>query len=120
MAAGRAAAAAPAAGRRASAAVEIHAWREGAEDRKLGAGGWASGGYQGGESMLILSRHLDERLIIDGGRIIVTVIQILPDRVRLGVTAPPDCRIDREEIHERRRADREAGAAGDGDGLSLP
>ena len=70
--------------------------------------------------MLILSRHAEERLIIDGGRIVIQVIQILPDKVRLGITAPADCRVDREEVHERRRADREAQAAGDGDGLSLP
>ena len=34
--------------------------------------------------MLILARHLDERLIIDGGRIVIQVLEILPDRVRLG------------------------------------
>ena len=60
--------------------------------------------------MLILARHQGERIVIDGGRIIIDVVAILPDKVRLGFTAPPDCRVDREEIHDRRQA----GGAGKG------
>lgn len=47
--------------------------------------------------MLVLSRKRHERLIIDE-RIVVTVVQIHPSRVRLGIDAPPDVSIRREEL----------------------
>jgi carbon storage regulator CsrA len=53
--------------------------------------------------MLVLARRLDERIILDGGRITITVVGLLPDKVRLGIEAPADCRIDREEVHRLRR-----------------
>ena len=53
--------------------------------------------------MLILSRQIGERIII-AGEICVTVLEIKRDRVRLGVTAPPTVRVDRQEIHMRRIA----------------
>ena len=53
--------------------------------------------------MLILSRQIGERIII-AGEICVTVLEIKRDRVRLGVTAPPTVRVDRQEIHLRRTA----------------
>lgn len=52
--------------------------------------------------MLVLSRRPDERIIIGEGLIEVQVIEIRRDHVRLGVTAPPGMRIDREEIHQQR------------------
>lgn len=48
--------------------------------------------------MLVLSRHLGESIIIDG-KIRVTVVKIGDDKIRLGIEAPPEVRIDREEIH---------------------
>jgi carbon storage regulator len=51
--------------------------------------------------MLVLSRKTGEEIIIDG-RIRVTITSIKGDRVRIGISAPPDVRIDRAEIHERR------------------
>jgi carbon storage regulator len=57
--------------------------------------------YQEGLSMLVLTRRLNETLVIEGG-IRVTVLAVKGDRVRLGIQAPPDVRIDRAEIHERR------------------
>jgi carbon storage regulator CsrA len=68
--------------------------------------------------MLILARHRGERIFVDDGRIVIDVVEILPDKVRLGFTAPPDCRVDREEVHRRRAADA-AAAAGDDPDLSL-
>jgi carbon storage regulator len=52
--------------------------------------------------MLVLSRRTGESIIIDG-RIVVTVTEIRGDKVRIGVTAPADVRIDRREIHELRQ-----------------
>ena len=51
--------------------------------------------------MLVLSRKIGERIVIDD-HIQVTVVGIQGDKVRLGVTAPPDVRVDRQEVHQRR------------------
>ena len=47
--------------------------------------------------MLVLSRKLNERIVIDGG-IVVTVVKIDRNQVRLGIEAPPQVRVFREEI----------------------
>lgn len=47
--------------------------------------------------MLILSRRIDEVVVIDH-RIRVRVLSISGDRVRLGFEAPKDVPIDREEV----------------------
>jgi carbon storage regulator len=52
-------------------------------------------------SMLVLSRKVGEKVVIDGC-IIVTVVAVDGNKIRLGITAPPDVRIDREEVHRRR------------------
>jgi carbon storage regulator len=51
--------------------------------------------------MLVLSRKVGEEIIIDG-LIRVTITSIKGDRVRVGISAPPDMLIDRAEIHQRR------------------
>jgi carbon storage regulator len=50
--------------------------------------------------MLILSRHCDENILI-GNDIIITVVAIHGDKVRLGITAPREVRVDRQEIRQR-------------------
>ena len=50
--------------------------------------------------MLVLSRQTGERLIIDGN-IEVTVVEIRPDRVKLGIVAPPEVSVHREEVFRR-------------------
>ena len=49
--------------------------------------------------MLILSRKLNESIIIDG-KIIVKVLRIDKDTVKLGIQAPPELPVHREEIHQ--------------------
>ncbi len=51
--------------------------------------------------MLVLTRNVGETIVIDGG-IRVTVVSIQGGKVRLGVDAPDDVRVDREEVHKRR------------------
>lgn len=51
--------------------------------------------------MLALTRRIGEVIVIDGG-IRVTVVGVQGGRVRLGVTAPPAVRVDRDEIDARR------------------
>jgi carbon storage regulator len=50
--------------------------------------------------MLVLTRRAGESIIIGNG-IKLTVVNIGPGRVKLGIEAPPTVRIDREEIHTR-------------------
>jgi carbon storage regulator len=47
--------------------------------------------------MLVLSRKLNERIVIDGG-IVVTVVKIDRNQVRIGIEAPPHVAVFREEI----------------------
>ena len=51
--------------------------------------------------MLVLTRKVGEKVVVDG-RITVTVVAVDRNKIRLGITAPPDVRIDREEIHRQR------------------
>ena len=51
--------------------------------------------------MLVLSRKPAETIIINDS-IRVTVLGIKGNQVRLGIEAPPEVTIDREEIHRRR------------------
>ncbi len=48
--------------------------------------------------MLILSRKLNEKIIIDGGKVVVQVIRIDRDHVKLGIVAPKEMPVHREEI----------------------
>jgi carbon storage regulator len=52
--------------------------------------------------MLVLTRRIGEEIVIDN-RIRVTVVSIDGGKVRLGINAPQDVRVDRQEVHERRR-----------------
>jgi carbon storage regulator len=47
--------------------------------------------------MLVLSRKLNEKIVIDGG-IVVTVVKIDRNQIRLGIEAPSQVRVFREEI----------------------
>ena len=61
--------------------------------------------------MLILSRKLNESIIIDG-RIIVKVLRIEKDTVKLGIQAPAELPVHREEIHEVIQKNKQAAANG--------
>ncbi|MBX7167082.1 MAG: carbon storage regulator CsrA, partial [Pirellulales bacterium] len=49
--------------------------------------------------MLVLSRQRDESIII-GDNIVVTIVDIRGDKVRLGITAPPEIPVHRREVYE--------------------
>lgn len=51
--------------------------------------------------MLVLSRKIKEKLRI-ADTITITVIEIRGDKVRLGIEAPREIRVDREEVAVRR------------------
>jgi carbon storage regulator len=50
--------------------------------------------------MLVLSRRESERIKL-GNSIVLTVIRVSGDRVRLGIEAPPDVLILREELQKQ-------------------
>ena len=54
--------------------------------------------------MLILSRRPNESLRI-GGNVVITVVGFSGNQIRLGITAPPNVVIDREEVHQRKLAE---------------
>jgi carbon storage regulator len=54
--------------------------------------------------MLILTRRPNESLYI-GPDIVLTVLGIKGNQVRIGIQAPKDVVVDREEIHQRKQAE---------------
>ena len=58
--------------------------------------------------MLVLSRKIGERIRI-GDNVTLTVVRVQGDKVRLGVEAPSDVSIHREEVH---RSSRRIGSTG--------
>lgn len=57
--------------------------------------------------MLILSRGVDERIVI-GDEIIVTIMQVRGKRIRLGIEAPREVSVHRKEIWDRLRGNRQS------------
>jgi carbon storage regulator len=55
---------------------------------------------QGGLTMLVLSRKRGEMITIGIG-VTVTVLAVQGDRVKLGIVAPAEVPVHRQEIHER-------------------
>jgi len=62
--------------------------------------------------MLILTRRVGETLMV-GDEVSVTVLGVKGNQVRLGVNAPKEVAVHREEIYDRIR--REQGDEGEGD-----
>lgn len=50
--------------------------------------------------MLVLSRKLNESIIINGD-VVVTVLRVQGDAVRLGIKAPAEIAVHRQEVHEK-------------------
>lgn len=51
--------------------------------------------------MLVLSRKIGETIVI-GNNIRITVVDVGQGRVKIGVQAPTNVSVDREEIHEKK------------------
>ena len=49
--------------------------------------------------MLVLSRQRDESIII-GDNIVITVVDIRGDKVRLGIDAPKEIPVHRQEVYD--------------------
>lgn len=59
--------------------------------------------------MLILSRRTDESIVI-GDEVTITILSVKGKQVRIGITAPPDVSVHREEIYQRIQAGDPEGA----------
>lgn len=55
--------------------------------------------------MLILTRRVQESLMI-GDHVTVTVLGVKGNQVRIGVDAPANVQVDREEVHLRKLLER--------------
>ena len=61
--------------------------------------------------MLVLSRRPQQSLLI-GNDVVVTVLEVNGDTVRIGITAPPEVDIHREEVYlDLKKSNAEAAAA---------
>ncbi len=49
--------------------------------------------------MLVLSRKKNESIVINDN-IVITVVEVRGDKVRLGIVAPKDVTVHREEVFE--------------------
>ncbi len=71
--------------------------------------------------MLVLSRHRDESIMI-GDNIVITVVDVRGDKVRLGIDAPTDIPVHRQEVYDaiqrEKNAKKDASAVSDGDSAS--
>lgn len=69
--------------------------------------------------MLVLSRQRDESIII-GDNIVITVVDIRGDKVRLGINAPTEIPVHRQEVYEAiQRENQRAAGTGPDDATNL-
>ncbi len=57
-------------------------------------------------NMLVLSRKKDEKIII-GDKITLMIIEIRGDKVRIGIDAPKDVTVHRQEVYEAIKKEQE-------------
>ena len=60
--------------------------------------------------MLVFTRHSGQRIHV-GGNVVITVLCTNKGKVRLGIDAPPDVAVDREEVFERKSIERSQSTA---------
>lgn len=61
--------------------------------------------------MLVLSRTVNERIVI-GDDVTITVVAIRNGKVRIGIEAPPDVPVHRQEVHDAIHGKNDSGIPG--------
>ena len=69
--------------------------------------------------MLVLSRQRDESIVI-GDSIVITVVDIRGDKVRLGIQAPTEIGVHRQEVYEAIQRETQKAAGIDPEVSSTP
>ena len=69
--------------------------------------------------MLVLSRQRDESIII-GDNIVITVVDIRGDKVRLGIQAPTEIPVHRQEVYEAIQRENVRATGGDAEDALPP
>jgi carbon storage regulator len=64
--------------------------------------------------MLVLSRQRDESIII-GDNVVVTIVDIRGDKVRLGIQAPQEIPVHRQEVYDAIQREHRAASQGQPD-----
>jgi len=67
--------------------------------------------------MLVLNRKRGKRIVIPGCSVTVTVVAVEGNKVRLGIAAPAEVAVLREELVGRKKARRGAGGKSSNAGL---
>jgi len=58
--------------------------------------------------MLVLSRHNGERICIGNG-IVITLVAARQNKAKIGIEAPPEILVDRQEVRDRKDAEAKHG-----------
>jgi len=67
--------------------------------------------------MLILSRKLNESIVIDG-RIIVKILRIERETVKLGIQAPQELQVHRQEVYDMIQRNKQGAGSAPGSGAA--
>ena len=62
--------------------------------------------------MLILTRRIGERIVINDKEIVMSVLGIVGNQVRLGIDAPDEIIIHREEIYDKIKLEKKQETSG--------
>jgi carbon storage regulator len=54
--------------------------------------------------MLVLSRRVGERIVLPEMGVVLTVLEVRGGQIRLGISAPPEVAVFREELWRSKRA----------------
>jgi carbon storage regulator len=54
--------------------------------------------------MLVLTRRVGESIVIGNG-VVVKIVEIRGDQIRVGITAPPEVIVHRQEVYEQIQAE---------------
>jgi carbon storage regulator len=54
--------------------------------------------------MLVVSRRVGEEILVPQFDIVFRILEVRGNKIRVGITAPPEVRVQRRELYERIKA----------------